>query len=274
MKTQTIASVGLFAKLALSQSVINSGNGFGTYYYDVVDRNGCGNNFANINTGFVECNQFTGLSLNQINSNNVVAMNRTLLASNFAKYCGKKVVVSFNGVPSSQQFFIGDGCERCATGPSTASVWNPNGAPGLDFSLSGLDGINSNGCFAGHLDISWQILDETLYNFDTNAPGQPTGPVSGGGSNPGNGGGSNPGNGSGSCSWAGHCQGATCSTDDDCSDPWGCVNGICGGSSSGGSTPPPSNTCSWVGHCIGASCGSDDDCSDNFVCNSGKCANP
>ncbi|UKZ76883.1 hypothetical protein TrVFT333_004598 [Trichoderma virens FT-333] len=188
MKTETIASVGLFAKLALSQAVINSGNGFGTYYYDIKDRTGCGNNFANMNQGFVECNQFTGLSLNQINNNNLVAMNHTLLASNLGKYCGKKVVVSINGVPSSIPFFIGDGCERCGTGSSTNTVWNPNGAPGLDFSLSSLDALNPNGCFAGHINLSWQILDQTLYNFDTNAPGQPTGPVNGGGSNPGNGG--------------------------------------------------------------------------------------
>ncbi|EHK21611.1 uncharacterized protein TRIVIDRAFT_131286, partial [Trichoderma virens Gv29-8] len=177
MKTETIASVGLFAKLALSQAVINSGNGFGTYYYDIKDRTGCGNNFANMNQGFVECNQFTGLSLNQINNNNLVAMNHTLLASNLGKYCGKKVVVSINGVPSSIPFFIGDGCERCGTGSSTNTVWNPNGAPGLDFSLSSLDALNPNGCFAGHINLSWQILDQTLYNFDTNAPGQPTGPV-------------------------------------------------------------------------------------------------
>ncbi|KKO99572.1 polysaccharide deacetylase family protein [Trichoderma harzianum] len=39
----------------------------------------------------------------------------------------------------------------------------------------------------------------------------------------------------GTCSWAGHCAGATCSTDNDCSDPFSCVNGICGGSSSSGS---------------------------------------
>lgn len=41
------------------------------------------------------------------------------------------------------------------------------------------------------------------------------------------------------CSWEGHCQGATCSTDDDCSDPFPCVNGICGGSSAPPPPPPP-----------------------------------
>ncbi|KAL7930230.1 hypothetical protein V8C35DRAFT_313313 [Trichoderma chlorosporum] len=224
MKAQIIASIGVFAKLALSASVINSGTGFGTYYYDVVDTNGCFDDFSNINQGFVECNQQTGLTLNEIGSNNLVAMNRTVLASNFAKYCGKQVIVSVNGVASSIPFFIGDGCERCATGPATASVWNPNGAPGLDFSLSQLDALNSNGCNAGHINLSWQIVDTTLYNFDTNAPGQPTGPVNGGGSSgsSGNGGGSQ-----GSCSWEGHCVGASCNNDNDCSDPFSCKNGVC-----------------------------------------------
>ncbi|KAF6225997.1 hypothetical protein HO173_012627 [Letharia columbiana] len=32
---------------------------------------------------------------------------------------------------------------------------------------------------------------------------------------------------SGSCSWEGHCQGAPCQTDDDCSDPFSCVNHLC-----------------------------------------------
>ncbi|KAK4144584.1 glycoside hydrolase [Dichotomopilus funicola] len=42
--------------------------------------------------------------------------------------------------------------------------------------------------------------------------------------------GGDPGNGGGgdNCEWAGHCEGASCSTDDDCSDPWYCVSGKCG----------------------------------------------
>ncbi|KAJ5357092.1 Concanavalin A-like lectin/glucanase subgroup [Penicillium concentricum] len=30
------------------------------------------------------------------------------------------------------------------------------------------------------------------------------------------------------CAWEGHCAGTTCVDDNDCSDPWYCVNGICG----------------------------------------------
>jgi hypothetical protein len=268
MKNQIAASIGLFANLAISQSVINSGTGFGTYYYDVQHVQSCGADFTNMNQGFVECSQFIPWTLNNVNSNNIVAMNHTLLAGNLAKYCGRQVVVSVNGKASSTPFFIGDGCERCGTGSSTNSVWNPNGAPGLDFSFTALSALNSNACFAGHIDLSWQILDNTLYNFDTNAPGQPEGPVSGGGSNPGNGGGTSP---PATCSWAGHCQGASCSSDDDCSDSLVCASGKCNADSGSGSTPPPA-TCSWVGHCQGASCSSEDDCSDSLVCTNGKCS--
>ncbi|KAH0490854.1 hypothetical protein TgHK011_002305 [Trichoderma gracile] len=270
MRAETIASIGMFAKIALGQSVINSGTGFGTYYYDIEHPQSCFNDFTNMNTGFVECSQFLPWTLNNVHSNNLVAMNHTLLAGNLAKFCGKRVVVSVNGQPSSTPFFIGDGCERCGTGSSSNTQWNPNGAPGLDFSFSALDSLSSNACNAGHIDISWQILDETLYNFDTNAPGQPTGPVNGGGGDPGNGSGSDPGNGGGTCSWAGHCQGASCGSDNDCSDDLTCISGKCGGGSGSGSTPPPSS-CSWEGHCQGASCGSDDDCSDALVCTNGRC---
>ncbi|KAK1249598.1 hypothetical protein MKX08_009601 [Trichoderma sp. CBMAI-0020] len=269
MKGQITASLGLFAKLAAS-SVIYSGNGYGTYYYDIQHPQSCGQDLSVANTGNVECSQFIALNLNEINSNNLVAMNHSLIASNLAQYCGRQVVVSVNGVASSTPFFIGDGCERCGTGSSTGP-WNPSGAPGLDFSFSALSALNGQACNQGHIDISWQVLDTTLYNFDSNAPGQPEGPVSGGG-NPGNGGGSNPGNGGGSCTWAGHCQGASCSSDDDCSDSLVCSSGKCStDSGSGGSAPPA--TCSWEGHCLGASCSSENDCSDSLVCTNGKCSN-
>lgn len=66
------------------------------------------------------------------------------------------------------------------------------------------------------------------------------------------------------CSWEGHCEGATCSTADDCADELTCVNGAC---SSGGSSP----TCSWEGHCEGATCSTQDDCSDDLTCKEGVC---
>ena len=154
-----------------------SGTGFGTYYYDVKQTSVCGADFSLQNQGFVECNQVTGLSLDQINSNYLVAMNRTQLVEDLGGYCGRRVIVSVNGVQSNLPLFVGDGCERCGTG-SSDDIWNPDGAPGLDFSYSVLSELDASACQTGHVDISWEIVDETLYNFDTNAPNLPQGPVS------------------------------------------------------------------------------------------------
>jgi hypothetical protein len=201
MKTVSAsAAVLLFALSAKAQDVIYSGTGFGTYYYDVEEVQACGTDFSNQNLGDVECNLQTGLTLDQINSDYLVAMNHTQLVGDMALYCGRKVIVTVNGVTSDLPLFIGDGCQRCGTGSSTSTVWNPTGAPGLDFSYSVLSQLNSEACDAGHIDISWQITNESksslsqpsytlnirsrltytrlaLYDFDTNAPGQPTGPV-------------------------------------------------------------------------------------------------
>lgn len=51
---------------------------------------------------------------------------------------------------------------------------------------------------------------------------QSLGTSSGGGS-----GGGGSGGGSGTCSWEGHCIGASCGSDDDCSDDYFCSNGKC-----------------------------------------------
>ncbi|UKZ81481.1 hypothetical protein TrVFT333_009253 [Trichoderma virens FT-333] len=74
------------------------------------------------------------------------------------------------------------------------------------------------------------------------------------------------------CSWTGHCAGASCGSDDDCSDDLTCNNGKCGNSGSTSPPPPPPPSCSWAGHCAGASCSSDDDCSDDLACISKVCA--
>ncbi|KAJ3038989.1 chitin deacetylase [Rhizophlyctis rosea] len=72
------------------------------------------------------------------------------------------------------------------------------------------------------------------------------------------------------CSWAGHCAGAACQTDNDCDGLLACVNGKCG-SDNGSSGGSGGGTCSWPGHCAGASCTTENDCSDVLVCVSGKC---
>jgi hypothetical protein len=183
MKAQIIAAAGLlFSSRAYAQQSLNEGSGFGTYYFDVEKIETCGTNFAAQNQGGVMCSHITSLPLTEINSNYVVAMNNTLLRGDMAKYCGKKVVVSVNGVASSLPLFIGDGCERCGTGPSTSDTWESTGAPGLDFSYSVLNELSGSACADGHIDISWEIVDETLYNFDTDGSGTTQGPASGGSS--------------------------------------------------------------------------------------------
>ena len=182
MKAKFLAAAGLLlTACANAQDTIYSGAGFGTYYYDIEEVEACGTDFEFQNEGYVECSQFTALSLDQMNTNYVVAMNHTQLVGDMALYCGKRVIVSVNGVASDLPLFIGDGCERCGTGSADNGVWNPSGAPGLDFSYSVLSELSSSACSAGHIDITWEIVDETLYDFDTNAPGSPEGPVSPGG---------------------------------------------------------------------------------------------
>ncbi|EED14721.1 hypothetical protein TSTA_041960 [Talaromyces stipitatus ATCC 10500] len=177
MKAQFITAAGLFAG-ALGQQSIFSGAGFGTYYYDVENVDDCGTSFKYQNMGPVMCNQETALTLNDINSNYIVAMNNTQLGSDPSLYCGKKVVVSVNGQASDLPLFIGDGCQRCGGGSLDATTWNAQAAPGLDFSLSVLNEISGGaGCTNGHVDITWEIVDETLYNFDTNAPASLSMPI-------------------------------------------------------------------------------------------------
>lgn len=154
-----------FAAAAAADPIYN-GTGFGTYYYDIKQTKACGADFSLQNQGYVECSHIKPLSLNDMNTNYVVAMNHTLLKDNLSTYCGKRVVVTVNGVKSDLPLFIGDGCERCGTG-NEDGPWNPAGAPGLDFSYEVLSGLSASACDAGHIDISWEVVDEVLYDFET-----------------------------------------------------------------------------------------------------------
>jgi hypothetical protein len=164
-KSQVLAANLLYVFRAYAQTAIYSRSGFGTYYYNIGQTNACGSNFTTQNEGLVECSPLEALPLSQINSEYLVAMNHSQLVGNMVKYCGKRVIVSVDGVPSSFPLFIGDGCKRCSTGSS--SIWDPNGAPGLDFSYSVLSDLSANACTNGHISISWKIMDETLYDFHT-----------------------------------------------------------------------------------------------------------
>lgn len=173
-----IAAAGLLATAAKADSIF-SGTGFGTYYYDIDSPNACSTDFSVANTGQVECSLTQVYTLEDVNSEYLVAMNHSQLIGDMGQYCGKKVQVTVNGVVSDLPLFIGDGCARCAGGSADQGTWNPEGAPGLDFSFSVLDKLSSDACTDGHIDISWEILDETLYNFDYDGTGRPQGPASG-----------------------------------------------------------------------------------------------
>ncbi|CEO60119.1 hypothetical protein PMG11_04759 [Penicillium brasilianum] len=173
MMFQSAAAAGLLFTLGASaQSVVSSGQGFGTYYYDIDQVDACGTTFEYQNQGGIMCSSETLLSLDAMDTNYVVAMNNTQLGADPSKYCGKKVVVTVNGQKSDLPLFIGDGCQRCGTGSSTSDTWNAQGAPGLDFSYSVLDQLSGgSACNDGHVEISWEILDETIYNIDGSSSG-------------------------------------------------------------------------------------------------------
>ncbi|KAL2153608.1 hypothetical protein VTH82DRAFT_4763 [Thermothelomyces myriococcoides] len=81
--------------------------------------------------------------------------------------------------------------------------------------------------------------------------------------------GGDPGNGDGGsddCEWPGHCEGASCTTHDDCSDPWACINGVCAIDPGTGNGTGPDYVCEWAGHCEGAKCSTDNDCSGQLYC--------
>jgi hypothetical protein len=159
-------NAGVIPQARDQNQTISQGSGFGTYYYDVTDVNACGTSFADQNLGVVRCSPQAGETLDAINSNYIVAMNNTLLGEDLDKYCGKKVVVSVDGVASDLPLFIGDGCQRCGTGSATATTWDSTGAPGLDFSYTVLNQLTGGqACDDGHASITWEIVDETIHQF-------------------------------------------------------------------------------------------------------------
>lgn len=171
MNVRNAAFVSLLPMLGVNaHGTIFRGTGFGTYYYDVEQVDACGTSFVAQNSGSLECSPQTALSLDQVNSNYVVAMNHSQLVSDMVKFCGKKVVVTVNGRQSDLPLFIGDGCQRCGDGSPSSNVWDPVGAPGLDFSYSTLKELYGEAaCADGHVPISWEIVDDTIYDFSNGA---------------------------------------------------------------------------------------------------------
>ncbi|UKZ91749.1 uncharacterized protein TrAFT101_006719 [Trichoderma asperellum] len=139
--------------------------------------------------------------------------------------------------------------------------------------------FTGSGAVPGARGAQWNAQDYTDFENSISALGDSLvariGNSSGGGGGSTGGSGGSSGGGGSTCSWEGHCAGASCGSNDDCSDDLTCSNGICSGgngSSSGGSGGS-SSSCSWEGHCFGAPCSSDDDCSDPWECVKGTCGN-
>lgn len=162
---KALVIIGSLISYVSSQATLFKGRGFGTYYYDVKQPKAGGTDFTNQNKGSVMCSWILGETLDDINSNNLVAMSSASLSTSEgrAKYCGKRVKVAVNGVTSDTPFFVGDGCQRCAVGSDV--TWNPNGAQGLDFSFSALSKLSPEAFAKGHVDISYEIVDDTIFTF-------------------------------------------------------------------------------------------------------------
>lgn len=133
-----------------------------TMYYDINGAGTCGaaqgiTNFG-IEGGYTLCEPSDvsqAKTLKQRGTNNIVAMSNTILGANKAKYCGKKVVVTWEGkVRDDLDLFIWDGCEAC------------NANDGLDFS-STIFGTITNDCAAGRIPdkMSWEIVDDTVLPY-------------------------------------------------------------------------------------------------------------
>jgi hypothetical protein len=134
-----------------------SGETFGTYYYDLkTNCPGEPNGYAEVN-GYPFCTSNTNpQTLRKYNTNNLVAIARNLFDT--YQLCGKKVLVYRNGVPVTApdggSFFVGDACEAC----------NSDGH--IDFSVSGILNVDGNACTLGKVPgVSFKILNEQIFDF-------------------------------------------------------------------------------------------------------------
>jgi len=143
-----------------SGTSLYSGSGGGTYYYDITGRT-CGTPPFAENGGYPQCtshNPAFWKTVQQYNTNNLVAIDRTLLSTEEGrkKYCGKEIKVKKDGkdVPGGP-YFVFDGCEAC------------EGGRRIDFSLSALDAISGGtACNDGVIPgITWNVVDNQIQQF-------------------------------------------------------------------------------------------------------------
>ncbi len=142
--------------------MLYSGTGVGTYFYDQSSKCPKDKGEYKALEQVPICSKQTGprkRTLRQLNSNNVVAIDVSLLTRNKATLCGKKVLVFYNGTqvaaPNGGDFFVWDGCATCKAPPG-----------GIDLSLSGLKNAYADACNIDKVPcISWAVVDEQVYGY-------------------------------------------------------------------------------------------------------------
>ncbi|KAJ3357974.1 hypothetical protein HDU83_000031 [Entophlyctis luteolus] len=141
-----------------NSTVLISGSGLGSYYYDVTGLfcKGDLEPYAE-NNGYAYCEPPAGQgaeTLEQRGTNLIVALANDEIAANKSGLCGKRVQVYYNGAAVDATFYVWDSCVAC------------DGGVRLDFSLSALMSINSNVCELGIVSgISWEVLDEQVVPY-------------------------------------------------------------------------------------------------------------
>ncbi|GIL53646.1 hypothetical protein Vafri_9269, partial [Volvox africanus] len=122
------------AALGTNRVLYNNTAGFGTYYYDVKTTCPQDPDGYKATDKYPACSASKGANrktLRQLGTNNAIAIDVALIGKDKDLYCGKKVLVYYNGQkvtpPDSGDFFVWDSCGNCKAPPQ-----------GLDFSVSGL----------------------------------------------------------------------------------------------------------------------------------------
>ena len=141
-------------------SILHQESGKGTYYYDSNSNTCIEDEVFPEGNGITACESYTPgpnqKTILERNTNYIVAINNDLLQEDNGreKYCGKRVLVKYNGISVDKTFFVWDGCQACRFD----SI--------IDFSLSALLDIESNTCFLGIVPgIYWTIIDEQVLEF-------------------------------------------------------------------------------------------------------------
>ncbi|KAJ3064722.1 hypothetical protein HDU98_011889 [Podochytrium sp. JEL0797] len=148
--------VGTAPAAASSATILNTGSGDGTYYYDINNQHCPGqNSLAATNNFPTSCEPGAGFQTLASHGNNyMVALDITKMTGNKATYCGKRVIVSYKGQVMPGNFVVWDSCLACAGGGR------------LDFSLGALQQIEPNACQLGVVSgMSWEVTNEQVIPY-------------------------------------------------------------------------------------------------------------